>query len=119
MNLKNNCRIGKIGEKLAVKYLKKQRYKIITTNFYTNRGEIDIVAKDGVEFVFIEVKTRCNENFGKPAEAVTYFKQKHMYQAAQYYIYKSNQNIKYIRFDVIELYIKNGKIRINHIKQIL
>ena len=42
-----------------------------------------------------------------------------MYQAAQYYIYKSNQNIKYIRFDVIEVYIKNGKIRINHIKQIL
>ena len=74
MNLKNNCRIGKIGEKLAVKYLRKQGYKIITTNFYTNRGEIDIVAKDGVEFVFIEVKTRCNENFGKPAEAVTYFK---------------------------------------------
>ena len=117
--MENNHILGKIGEKIAVKYLQKQNYKIITTNFYTRKGEIDIIAKQNKEIIFIEVKTRTSEEFGKPAEAVTYFKQKHMYQAAQYYIYKSNQNIKYIRFDVIEVYIKNGKIRINHIKQIL
>ena len=119
MNLKNNCRIGKIGEKLAVKYLRKQRYKIITTNFYTKRGEIDIIARKDNEIVFVEVKTRSSDSFGKPVEAVNYFKQKHLYQTAKYYMYKKCHELDYIRFDVIEVYIKYGKVKINHIKQIL
>lgn len=117
--MENKHILGKIGEKIAVKYLQKQNYKIITTNFYTRKGEIDIIAKQNKEIIFIEVKTRTSEEFGKPAEAVTYYKEKHMYQAAKYYIYKTNQESEYIRFDVIEIYIKNGKIKLNHIKQIL
>ena len=117
--MKINNRIGKIGEKLAAEYLEKHGYEIITTNFYTRKGEIDIIAKQNKEIIFIEVKTRTSEEFGKPAEAVTYYKEKHMYQAAKYYIYKTNQESEYIRFDVIEIYIKNGKIKLNHIKQIL
>ena len=117
--MKINNRIGKIGEKLAAGYLKKQGYEIITTNFYTKGGEIDIIAKEDNEIVFVEVKTRSNGSFGKPVEAVNYFKQKHLYKTAKYYMYKTCHELNYIRFDVIEVYIKYGKIKINHIKQIL
>mgnify|MGYP000688821044 CR=1 FL=1 len=58
--MENNHILGKIGEKIAVKYLQKQNYEIITTNFYTRKGEIDIIAKQDKEIIFIEVKTRNN-----------------------------------------------------------
>ena len=111
--------LGNLGEDIACKFILNKGYEIVERNFYCRQGEIDIIAKDNEFLVFIEVKTRTSEEFGKPAEAVTYYKEKHMYQAAKYYIYKTNQESEYIRFDVIEIYIKNGKIKLNHIKQIL
>ena len=116
--MKINNRIGKIGEKLAAEYLEKHGYEIITTNFYTKRGEIDIIARKDNEIVFVEVKTRSSDSFGKPVEAVNYFKQKHLYQTAKYYMYKKCHELDYIRFDVIEVYIKYGKVNINNIKKI-
>lgn len=111
--------LGNIGEQIAVEYLEKQNYKILKRNFYCKQGEIDIIAKDIKEIVFIEVKTRSNINFGQPSEAVNRIKQKHMYRTAQYFLYKSNSLNKYIRFDVIEVLIENGKFNVNHIKQII
>lgn len=55
--------------------------------------------------------------FGQPAEAVTPLKQKHMIGAIKYYIHKRNIYNEFIRIDVIEVYIKNNKIKINHIKK--
>lgn len=117
--MKNNYKIGRNGEAIAQKYLEKNGYKIITTNYYTRKGEIDIIATQGKEIIFIEVKTRSSIEFGRPIESVTKNKQKHMYQTAKYYIHKTKQETKCIRFDVIEVYIINGKIKVNHIKQIL
>ena len=110
---------GKSGEEIASNYLEEQGYKILERNFSCNQGEIDIIAKDKEEIVFIEVKTRSSIEFGRPIESVTKNKQKHMYQTAKYYIHKTKQETKCIRFDVIEVYIINGKIKVNHIKQIL
>ena len=56
----NNIALGIYGEKLALKYLKKQKYKILEKNFRCALGEIDIVAKDGEFLVFVEVKKRKN-----------------------------------------------------------
>ncbi len=117
--MSNSKQIGKIGEQLACKYLEKLGYKIIQRNFYSRQGEIDIIAKQDKMIIFIEVKTRTNEQFGKPAEAVNRIKKKHIYQTAKYYLYNTKQEKKNIRFDVIEVYIKNGKIKFNHIKQIM
>lgn len=71
------------------------------------------------EIIFIEVKTRTNLRFGRPSEAVTNVKQKHIRKAAEYYIYRNYLEYEHIRFDIIEIYIFNGKYRINHIKQVM
>ena len=111
---------GKWGEQKACEYLEKIGYKIIERNFACTQGEIDIIAEDieKKELVFIEVKTRTNYNYGSPADAVNVPKQKHIYWAAQYYIYLHRINNTYLRFDVLEVYFKNNIPRINHIKQI-
>lgn len=108
---------GKTGEDIASEYLEKNKYSIIERNFRCNQGEIDIVAVDKNEIVFIEVKTRSNKNFGLPSEAVNIEKKKHLKRAIEYYVYIKKLEKCFIRIDVIEIYIKNNKIYLNHIKQ--
>lgn len=115
----NKRRFGTIGEKIAEEYLKRKKYKIICKNFYTKKGEIDIIAQKGKEFVFVEVKTRSNYEYGSPSMAITANKIRHMKIAAGVFL-SLNRFSKYnIRFDVIEIIIKDGKCEINHIKQII
>lgn len=111
--------IGKLGEDLAVKYLKQKGYKIIERNFTCKQGEIDIISIDGKELVFIEVKTRTNGKFGRPIEAVNINKQKHLSKAIKYYLYSRNLENEYIRVDVIEIYLYRQGYRINHVKQVI
>lgn len=111
--------LGNIGEQIAVEYLVKSKYQILERNFYCRQGEIDIIAKDKEEIVFVEVKTRINNKFGEPSEAVNITKQKHMYKTAKYFLYKSNSLEKLVRFDVVEILITNGRFNVNHIKQIM
>ena len=75
--------------------------------------------KEDDEIVFIEVKTRSNVACGRPSEAVNQVKQKHIKKATKYYIYLNKLENYYIRIDVIEVYLKNNKFYINHIKQII
>lgn len=111
--------IGKVGENLAVKYLEQIGYKVIERNFECRQGEIDIIALDKNEIIFIEVKTRTNIKFGSPIEAVNETKQKHLLKAVEYYLYSRNLENEFVRIDVIEMYLYNHKYKINHIKQII
>ena len=86
----NKKKIGTIGEKIAQTYLKKSGYKIISTNYYTIYGEIDIIAIKNGNLVFIEVKTRTNINYGQPSEAVNYIKKKHMKHSAAIFLTHNN-----------------------------
>ena len=108
---------GKTGEDIAVKYLEQQGYKIIERNFECKQGEIDIIAQDKAELVFIEVKARASVTYGLPKEAVNNTKKKHIYWSAEYYIYSRNLENYPIRIDVMEIYKKHGKFWVNHIKQ--
>lgn len=112
-------KIGVTGEKIAQDYLKTKGYNIINTNFYTKKGEIDIIATIQKEMVFIEVKTRTNNKYGTPAMAVNSTKIKHMKSAAKIFLMLNKFKNYSLRFDVIEIVIKNGKTYINHIKQII
>ncbi len=111
---------GKWGEEKACEYLLQNGYRVIERNFTCKQGEIDIIAweKKSKELIFIEVKTRTNKIYGSPIEAVNQRKQKHIYWAAQYYIYIHQIKETYLRFDVIEIYAIKGKSKICHIKKI-
>ena len=111
--------LGKEGEEIVCKYLKKERYKILEMNFNCKIGEIDIIAKQKNEIVIIEVKTRTNKEYGLPAEAVTKKKLKHIYKTAEYYIYSRKIKNIDIRIDVIEVYFIEGKWYINHLKKVI
>lgn len=113
---KNQIR-GRKGEEEAIKYLQNEGYKIIEKNFICKQGEIDIIALKDEEIIFIEVKTRKSLECGLPSEAVDREKKKHIYKSAGYYLYTRNLENEYVRIDVIEVYEKDNKYEINHIKQ--
>ena len=107
--------IGDIGENEATKYLKKQKYKILERNYRKTYGEIDIIAeKDGV-LCFVEVKTRKNDEFGRPCEFVDFKKQEKIKKTAMSYICEKKID-PLVSFDIIEVYLYDGKFRkLNHI----
>jgi putative endonuclease len=108
--------LGKKGEDIAVEYILKNKYELIERNFNCRQGEIDIIAKDKNEIVFIEVKTRTNKKYGKPIDAVTPLKIKHILNSIKYYVFINKLENTFIRIDVIEVYQKERKTYINHIK---
>lgn len=113
-------KIGKKGEEKACSYLKRHGYELLDRNYHMRGGELDIIAKDGEELVFVEVKTRTDQQFGMPAEAVTKLKQQHLIHAARHYIHQKHLYDLAARFDVIEVLIHETnlfhKITVNHIK---
>ncbi len=117
--MNNNQNMGKLGEDEATKYLIKKGYKILDRNFNSTQGEIDIIALDKNEIVFIEVKTRSGIIYGEPAEAVNYFKLQHMLGTIKYYLHIRNLEDEFIRIDIIEVYVQNNKIKINQIKNVI
>ena len=98
--------LGYLGEKKAQKYLKKQGYEILLTNYVTPYGEADIVCQKGSETVFIEVKTRTNEKFGRPCEAVDTKKQERYRRICEYYFLQNKMEMQNVSFAVIEI-LKN------------
>ena len=110
--------LGKAGEDVSCIYLEQMGYKIIERNFHCRQGEIDIIAKDKDEYVFIEIKTRSNIFFGRPKEAVNRPKQKHIYQSTRFYLYLHGLNSAFVRFDVIEVYFFNNRYKLKHLKQV-
>ena len=106
-----NKKLGAQGEKQACKYLKKSGYKILERNYKNPFGEVDIIAEKEDTVAFIEVKTRLNENYGVPSEAVDKKRREKYIQAAKYYFYGKQIEVT-VRFDIIE--ILRGEL--NHIE---
>ena len=109
--------LGRIGDNIISDYITKLGYKVVERNFACNQGEIDIIAKDKEELVFIEVKTRTDISYGEASEAVTNTKKRHLINSIKYYIYKQKLENQPIRIDVAEVYINKGKVKVNYIKQ--
>ena len=113
--------IGKHGEDIACKFLKKEGYKIVARNKHESHNEIDIIASNKEYIVFVEVKTRSVEDdlfnpYGTPASAVTASKQEKLIAAARSYL-RGNPTNKQPRMDVVEVYLKKGTksvLKINH-----
>lgn len=92
---------GKAAEEDAANYLSEKGYKILERNFRSRFGEIDIIAKDGVVTVFVEVKARRNDNKGTSLSAVTPSKQRKISLTALYYMKANNILGQRARFDVV------------------
>lgn len=108
---KVNKRLGAKGERLACRYLKRNGYKILERGYVNPFGEVDIIAAKDDTVAFIEVKTRLNENYGSPSEAVDNKRKSKYVKAAQYYFYGRQIDCT-VRFDIIE--VLRGEI--NHIE---
>jgi putative endonuclease len=100
---KTNQNLGKEGEGLALDFLSGRGYRIISRNFRTRFGEIDIIAADGPTVCFIEVKARKQARYGAPEEAVQRQKQRHMAMAAIYYLKSKHLLDAPSRFDVVSI----------------
>ena len=112
----SNKEIGKIGEDLACEYLEKNGYKIIERNKSFSRFcEIDIIAQFKNTTVFVEVKTRKNNNFGTPLEAITKSKYNHIKQGALTYI--NDHKLSNFRIDAIGITLY-PKPQIRHLQNI-
>jgi len=113
---KTNLYLGKEGEDLALDFLSAHGYRIISRNFRTRFGEIDIIAADGQTICFIEVKTRRQLRFGSPEESVQRRKQRHMAKAAIYFLKNNRLLDSPSRFDVVSVEPTDAKPRISLIQ---
>ncbi len=100
--------IGKIGEQLAYNFLENKGYQILEINWRYRKAEIDLIAKDGETLVFIEVKTRSTDLFGKPEEAISPRKERLLTDAAAAYMEQINHDWA-VRFDVISIIYRDEK----------
>jgi len=96
-------RLGEWGETRAAAYLKKKGFKLLGRNIRIDRDEIDLLMRQGEQMIFVEVKTRKSETFGRPSNAVGAAKRKKLQRAAKGYLRKINPKPTYIRFDVVEV----------------
>lgn len=94
--------IGAEGEEAAARYLLQNKYTILERNYRCKLGEIDIIAKDRGDMVFIEVKTRSSMDYGLPCEAVNYRKQDKIKKVAQLYLMNKSIDMN-VRFDIVEI----------------
>lgn len=111
---KSNLAKGKLGELLAVNYLKKKKYQILQTHFTFEHGELDIIAKDKLEIVFVEVKYRTQKKYGSPEESITQKKEEVLKRTAEGYLYKKKLIDIPCRFDVISIISEKNKVSIKH-----
>ncbi len=105
-----HLRLGTRGEKLAARYLRRQGFKILYRNFRGRHGgEIDLVCRDRDTLVFVEVKTRTREDFGRPLEAVNRQKQRRISLGAFAWLRLLGNPDILFRFDVVEVVIAESE----------
>jgi len=109
--------LGKKGEDVAARHLKKNGYRILNRNYTCSLGEIDIIAMDGDVLVFVEVRSRSGESFGLPQESVTTRKQFKLRQLAWYYLKAEGKTGHSCRFDVIAV-LFNGRSEVKRLDHI-
>jgi putative endonuclease len=108
--------LGATGEQAAVTFLESRGWTVVARNFRTREGELDVVAQRNDLVAFIEVKTRRSRRFGRPAEAVTLIKQDRIRTLARRWLNQSGLHARVLRFDVIEVDERDGRMSIRHLE---
>ena len=107
---------GALGEDEAVRLLKIQGYKILERNYRIRGGEIDIIARDGDYICFVEVKLRKRNDYGTPAEYITYKKREKLIKTATLYAQRKRLAGCPMRFDAVLINAVNigNKLKVNY-----
>ena len=101
---------GRLGESAALAELKRLGYRVVARNYHCRGGEADLVAEDGDDLVFIEVKARSDLRHGLPREAVGWTKQQRLGCAARAYCCEHGIEDRPIRFDVVEIALLRDQV---------
>jgi putative endonuclease len=109
--------LGTRGEDIAIEHLESLGFYVVSRNFRTRFGEIDLIARDGDTIVFVEVKARRSRQFGRAVEQITKGKQRKIVKTAGEYLRRSGSLESCVRFDVLAIDIlPGGEVRIEHVK---
>lgn len=113
-------KIGKKGEQLALEFLKKKGYEILSQNFRSKIGEIDIIGTKDNTVIFVEVKTRIGNKYGLPEEAVTPWKIRSIIKTAEYFMMLHPKLPKLMRIDVVSIILSQSQAveSINHLENV-
>ncbi len=104
-----NLRRGRVGEDAAARHLRDSGWKVLARNYTDGRGELDIVATNGLCVAFVEVKARTEGGWGRPADAVDRAKRRRVCAAALHYLRAAGTPRVRIRFDIVEVLLRDGK----------
>ena len=115
-----NLKTGQMGEAIAREYLKKKGYKILAQNFKTKYAEIDLIARQKNEMVFVEVRTKRGETFGTPEESLNRKKMIKLRKNAWAYVGRIGWQGPY-RIDAVCIVLKsdNAVERLEHYENII
>lgn len=106
--------IGNAGETLIAEYLRKKGYIISAKNYRTKFGEIDVIAENNQEILFVEVKTRSEKSKVRPYEYVNIAKRRKIYITSRIYLQRNGFGLQ-PRYDVAEVFVaENGEMRLNY-----
>ncbi|MGH7771194.1 MAG: YraN family protein [Candidatus Binatia bacterium] len=108
--------LGKEGELIAERYLKRKGYKLVERNYRCPVGEMDLIALDRRVIVFVEVKTRSDDRFGPPLESVHRRKQEKMIKTALFFLSQRRLHHREARFDVIGISFAAQEPMVEHIE---
>jgi putative endonuclease len=115
MPLSSKKLVGKIGEEMALSYLKEKGYQLLEKNFYCRWGEIDLIFKKEDKIIFVEVKTRVGDKKGKPYEAVNFYKIKDLKRAINFYLLKKNYFQHKLSLEIVSV-VLNSDLSLKEIK---
>ena len=107
--------LGKLGEELAVEFLRIEGYEILETNWTLQKAEVDIIAQKENTLAIVEVKTRSSLDFGLPQDFVKPKKIQLLVKAVNEYVVSKNLDIE-VRFDIIAIHKEGKSYVIEHLK---
>ena len=111
-----SARLGRRAERAAARYLRCRGLRIITRNYRTGAGEIDLVMRHGNELVFVEVRFRSRTDFGDGAATVDRNKQRRVIRAATHFVAHHERTTTPCRFDVVSVSRPHYRLRLEWIR---
>ena len=114
-----HLRRGRAGEVMAAAYLECRGFSVLSRNWRSRQGEIDLICSSGKDIVFVEVKTREDTNFGLPGDALTPKKRRRLVRAASLYLSQNDLWTRPCRFDLLSVSLQEGGCEIRHDRDVI